>query len=328
MLMPGRHANTGDYRYGFNGMEDDNELKGEGNSYDFGARMYDPRVGRWFAPDPLDFKSPDHSTYSFSFNNPIIFVDPDGEHPIIVITSEQTGWTIARVYGKGTYTSMAVKTYKLIVYDVNDKGERKKLSEFNVTRDGFYDLGIDPKTGNSKLVNRASEPKSEITVPAKPTIDYGETQGAYALDAFEVAPLPKEFDYFTDGSEIPEDVKRENQEEAKSVMIHIGGYYTSKGGKYKVGGTYGCYGIVDPTQVFTTWKEANELAKEANNVINDNSGSTQLSNKNIKTSNKEQNRLVNAVNTAKALAKKRKEKNANKTEVTIKTNPNKKAIIN
>ena len=55
MLVPRRHSND-DYRYGFNGKESDNELKGKGNSYDFGARMYDPRTGRWFARDDL-FKS-------------------------------------------------------------------------------------------------------------------------------------------------------------------------------------------------------------------------------------------------------------------------------
>jgi len=31
MLLPNRHANTSDYRYGFQGQELDNEIKGEGN---------------------------------------------------------------------------------------------------------------------------------------------------------------------------------------------------------------------------------------------------------------------------------------------------------
>ncbi len=67
-------------------MEMDNELKGgEGDSYDFGARMYDPRVSRWFAPDPLEKKHPDFSTYNFSFDSPILFKDPDGEDPITAI---------------------------------------------------------------------------------------------------------------------------------------------------------------------------------------------------------------------------------------------------
>jgi len=76
MLLPGRHANTSDYRYGFNGMELDNELKGEGNSYDFGARMYDPRVGRWLSLDRVhkDYQS----DYVYASNNPIIFIDKGG----------------------------------------------------------------------------------------------------------------------------------------------------------------------------------------------------------------------------------------------------------
>ena len=83
MLVPNRHGSSDSYRYGFNGMEMDDEFKGEGNSYDFGAKMYDPRVGRWFTPDPLEKKYPSFSTYNFSLNNPIQFKDPDGKDPII-----------------------------------------------------------------------------------------------------------------------------------------------------------------------------------------------------------------------------------------------------
>ncbi len=60
-------------------MESDNELKGEGNSYDYGARMLDPRIGRWFAPDPLERDYPSLSTYGYVANSPIIFTDPDGQ---------------------------------------------------------------------------------------------------------------------------------------------------------------------------------------------------------------------------------------------------------
>lgn len=75
--MPNRHGNSPAYRYGFQGQEKDDELKGEGNSYDFGARMFDPRVGRWFARDKV-VKS-DLSNYQFASNNPIIMIDYDGD---------------------------------------------------------------------------------------------------------------------------------------------------------------------------------------------------------------------------------------------------------
>jgi len=50
--LDGRTMEGDFYRRGFNGMEKDDEFKGKGNSYDFGARMYDPRVGRWLTIDP------------------------------------------------------------------------------------------------------------------------------------------------------------------------------------------------------------------------------------------------------------------------------------
>lgn len=75
-----RFQNTcaGAYRYGFNGMESDDEVSGDNNSYDFGARMYNPRIGRWMSRDAHESSYPNLSSYSFVKNNPVTFVDPDG----------------------------------------------------------------------------------------------------------------------------------------------------------------------------------------------------------------------------------------------------------
>ena len=59
------------YRYGFQGQEDDPELKGEGNSTNYKYRMHDPRIGRFFATDPLEKKYPYLTPYQFSSNQPI-----------------------------------------------------------------------------------------------------------------------------------------------------------------------------------------------------------------------------------------------------------------
>lgn len=95
MPMPGRSYNPTEYRYGFNGKEKDDEVKGSGNSYDFGARLYDPRLGRWLAVDPQSSKYPDLSPYNFVANSPLIFIDPDGEKIVLVGTNEQKTETLA-----------------------------------------------------------------------------------------------------------------------------------------------------------------------------------------------------------------------------------------
>ncbi|MBD0376455.1 MAG: hypothetical protein ICV51_12585 [Flavisolibacter sp.] len=68
----------GGYRYGFNGKENDNEVKGEGNQQDYGMRIYDPRLGRFLSVDPLVKQYPELTPYQFASNTPIKAVDIDG----------------------------------------------------------------------------------------------------------------------------------------------------------------------------------------------------------------------------------------------------------
>jgi RHS repeat-associated protein len=74
--MAGRADNSESYRYGFNGMEKDNEVIGDANSYTTEFRTIDVRIGRWWSRDPIthEFQSP----YCTFDNNPIYYKDPSG----------------------------------------------------------------------------------------------------------------------------------------------------------------------------------------------------------------------------------------------------------
>jgi len=78
MLMPGRTYQAGNYAYGFGGKRKDNEMYGEGNAYDFEARIFDPRVVRWLSVDPLFSAYPHQSPYVAMSNNLINRIDPTG----------------------------------------------------------------------------------------------------------------------------------------------------------------------------------------------------------------------------------------------------------
>lgn len=79
MLMPGRsYKALNAYRFGFNGKQNDNDLKGEGNLIDYGARFYDARIGRWMSVEPKSIKYPELSPYTYVANSPIKFIDYDG----------------------------------------------------------------------------------------------------------------------------------------------------------------------------------------------------------------------------------------------------------
>lgn len=79
MEMPGRTFESDDYRYGFNGMEKDQEMKDGQNDYTTHFRAYDARVGRWKSLDPEMNNLPSLSPYLSMDGNPIMLNDPDGD---------------------------------------------------------------------------------------------------------------------------------------------------------------------------------------------------------------------------------------------------------
>lgn len=72
-------------RFMFNGKENNPELGLQW--YDFGARNYDAALGRWMNIDPLADNYFSFSTYNYTLNNPVFFIDPDGR-----AVSDHTGY--------------------------------------------------------------------------------------------------------------------------------------------------------------------------------------------------------------------------------------------
>ena len=86
--LDGRTIQGDGYRYGYQGSEYDNEIKGEGNSYITFFRKLDPRLGRWLSLDPVF--QPYQSPYCSMENNPIWFNDVKGDK--IKIISDDKKW--------------------------------------------------------------------------------------------------------------------------------------------------------------------------------------------------------------------------------------------
>ena len=76
---------SGGYRFGFQNQEKDDEIKGEGNSVNYTFRMHDPRLGRFFAVDPISNHYPYNSVYAFSENKVIQCIELEGRQAIMII---------------------------------------------------------------------------------------------------------------------------------------------------------------------------------------------------------------------------------------------------
>ena len=76
------YAQTTANRYKFNGKEE--QTTGNLGLLDYGARMYDTKIGRWQVQDPLAEKYYPFSAYNYCVNNPLRYIDPDGRDTVYV----------------------------------------------------------------------------------------------------------------------------------------------------------------------------------------------------------------------------------------------------
>jgi RHS repeat-associated protein len=243
-------------RYLFNGKE--KQIVGDVNFLDYGNRMYDDFLGRWFTQDLLQEKFYGWSSYNYCMNNPLKFIDPNGKYPIITITKEKTGATAEqRVLGYtgGRNLTTQVDLYKATVTDTEDKNFRMT---FSITRDAWT---IESGNGNTAS-NVSFEPKDgNINHYAGEVMKDGYPKGN-GTTALKLTQYGSEVVHAESNETSVNMGYREKSDVAAGVMIHVGGNY-DKNGSNTVAASEGCFGIVNPNN-----SSSNQSNQQSNNVLN------------------------------------------------------------
>jgi RHS repeat-associated protein len=155
--MPGRQLSPGDYKYGFNGKELDDDgtgMGGGGSTYDYGFRIYNPQIAKFLSVDPLISSYPMLTPYQFANNYPIAAVDLDGQEAKIVISSKWFQSKIQNAINLNDFTEVERLTWAACKATFKNGDPVAVFTSDPNGNSGFMVFGEEISGGQFSVINR------------------------------------------------------------------------------------------------------------------------------------------------------------------------------